>query len=337
MNFKNGALAGLMAATPNALQPDALQVAAEQANLCMEERISKARQATYEERMGAPRAWDDWRSNHHRYVQEEVRRRYPLSAAFTGKKLRPGIEPNQYLCRVERIDGLLDRYATTMGGPVGAEQINGWISARDSAPSGERKVDSLQDLDRLVPGDSPSPEVAALHELTELFNDERRDGRPSFVVFEAEFPRLKERSDWAEHLCERCGLAHFFTNVPVTLALFRYQVQEVLDARSDAEKRMNAAVFAVPTVIDQPMSDIYFTAPRATPWGHAVGLQPEPDCRHLAAELIHARMDYRPDHWVAVDTLERSSLSAGDVARLREAHLDCIRRSPGNADYGRNC
>ena len=339
MNFTNGALAGLMAAPPDALQPDALQVAAEQANLCMEERISAARQATYEERMGAPQAWKDWRSNHDRYVRNEVRRRYPLSAAFTGGEpsLRPGIEPNQYLCRVERIDGLLDKYAPATGGPVGVEQINGWISARDSAPSSERNVDSLQDLGRLVSGDSPSPEVAALHELTEIFNDERRDGRPSFVVFEAEFPQLKGRSDWAEHLCERCGLAHFFTGGPVTLALFRYQAQEVLDARSDAGKRMNAAVFAVPTVIDQPMSDVYFTAPKATSWGHAVGLQPEPDCRHLAAELIHARMDYRPDHWVAVDTLERSSLSAGDVAWLRGTHLACIRRSPGNADYGRNC
>ena len=330
MNFTNGALAGLMAATP-----DALQVAAEQANLCMEERISAARQATYENRMGAPQAWDDWRDNHYRYVQEEVRRRYPLSAAFTGGEpsLRPGIEPNQYLCRVERIDGLLREYASA----VGVEQINGWISARDSAPSGERTVGSLQDLGRLVSGDSPSPEVAALHELTEFFNDKRRDGRPSFVVFEAEFPRLKERSDWAEHLCERCGLAHYFANDSVTLALFRYQAQEVLDARSDAEKRMNAAVFAVPTVIDQPMSAVYFTAPEATSWGHAVGLKPEPDCGHLAAELIHARMDYQPDHWVAVDTLKRSSLSAGDVTRLRDTHLACIRRSPGNADYGRNC
>ena len=334
MNFTNGALTGLMAATP-----DEPKMAAGQANLCMEERISAVRQATYEDRMGDPEAWDDWRSNHYRYVQNEVRRRYPPSAAFTGGEpsLRPDIEPNQYLCRVERIDRLLDKYMTATGGPVGVEQINGWIAARDSAPSGERTVDSFQDLGRLVSGDPSFPKVAALHELTEIFNDERGDGRPSFVVFEAEFPGLGRRPDWAEHICERCGLAHFFTDSPVTLALFRYKAQEVLDARSDDGKRMNAAVFAVPTVIDQPMSDIYFTAPRTTPWGHAVGLKPEPDCRHLAAELIHARMDYRPDHWVAVDTLERNSLSPGDVTRLREAHLDCIRRSPGNADYGRNC
>ena len=101
MKFTNNTLAGLMAATP-----DKPLVAAEQANLCMEERIGPARQATYEDRMGDPETWDDWRSSHDRYVREEVRRRHPLSAAFTGGEpsLRPGIEPNQYLYRVERID-----------------------------------------------------------------------------------------------------------------------------------------------------------------------------------------------------------------------------------------
>ena len=169
----------------------------------------------------------------------------------------------------------------------------------------------------------------------EIFNEMRKDGRPSFVAFGAEFPRLEGRADWAQHICERCGLAHFFADIPVTLALFRYKVQEVLDARLDAES--SATVFAVPTVIDQPMSNVYFTAPRAMASGHAVGLAPEADCRHLAAELIHARMDYRSEHWAAVDTLEKSSLSVADIELHRQTHLNCIRLSSGNADYGRNC
>ena len=123
MNFTNGALAGLMAAPPGELQ-----VAAEQANLCMEERISKARQATYEKRMGAPQApqaWSDWRKNHYRYVQNEVRRRDTLSAAFTDGEpsLRPRIEPNQYLCRVERIDGFA-RQIPAGDGRAGGSRAN---------------------------------------------------------------------------------------------------------------------------------------------------------------------------------------------------------------------
>ena len=217
---------------------------------------------------------------------------------------------------------------------MGVEQVNEWISARDADQSAEKVATSLTDLSRLMLGDTPSPKVAALQELADIFNEKRMDGRPSFVAFGAEFPRLEGRADWAQHICERCGLAHFFADIPVTLALFRYKVQEVLDARLDAER--SATVFAVPTVIDQPMSNVYFTAPRAMASGHAVGLAPEPDCRHLAAELIHARMDYRSEHWVAVDTLEKSSLSVADIELHRQTHLNCIRRSFGNADYGRN-
>ena len=165
MEFTNSTFAGLMATTPS--EPE---VAAERANLCMEERVSPTRQTAYEDRVGAPNGWADWRDNHLRYVQEEVRRRYPLSAAFTGGEpsLRPGIEPNQYLYRVERIDALLNTYATTIGGSVGAEQVKGWISARDADPPAEKVATSLMDLSRLMLGDTPSPKVAALQELTEI-------------------------------------------------------------------------------------------------------------------------------------------------------------------------
>ena len=357
MKFTSGSLATLMSATPG--DPVA---AAERANLCMEERVSANRQTAYEARVDDPGGWEDWRERHFRYVQEEVRRRYPPSAAFTAGEpsLRSGVEPNQYLYRVERIDSLLGTYGTTTGAPVGVEQIREWISARDSRPPATNAATSLGDLGRLMAGDTSSPQAAALQELTDLFNEERTDGRPSFVAFAAEFLGLEKRPDWATHICRRCGLAHFFSGSPVTLALFRYRVGEVVAAHSGAGsgatvfavptvidrldglsftgmRERGATVFAVPTVIDQPMSNVYFTAPKGMDWGHAIGLAPEPDCRHLAAELIHARIDYQPEHWVAVDTLEMDSLSATDVERLREAHLGCIRRTSGNADYGRHC
>ena len=261
MEFANSTLVGLMA-TP----PDGLEVAAERANLCMEERTSPTRQSAYEDRMAAPDAWEDWRGDHLRYVREEVRRRDPLSAAFTSGEpsLRPGVEPNQDLYRVERIDSLLDTYGTSTGEPVGVEKIRDWIAARDAGRPAERTATSFADIGRLVAGDTSSPKIAALQELTDLFNEDRSDGRPSFVAFSAEFPRLEERTDWAQHFCERCGLAHLFADGPVTLALFRYKVQDVLNARSHADR--NATVFAVPTVIDQPMSNVYFTAPRSMPW-----------------------------------------------------------------------
>ena len=102
----------------------------------------------------------------------------------------------------------------------------------------------------------------------------------------------------------------------MTLALFRYKVQEVLDAQSGTDR--SAAVFAVPTVFDQPMSNVCFTAPDAMAWGHAVGLAPEPDCRHLAAELIHARMDYQPEH-------QGQFLFGDEFNRINELSRDATR------------
>lgn len=295
---------------------------AQQANLCMEERISRSRQAAYEAVVSSPDDWRMWRAGHDRYVQSEVRRRHPLSAAFgrSEASLRPGIEPNQTVYRVERIDSLLRTYETASEAPLRADQVNEWIRARQSNRSS------------VSPSERSADVGYALEELTGLFNDER-DGRPTFVVFEAEFPGLGTSADWARQFCIRCGLTHFFTDGPVTLALFRYRVQEIIDDWDLPD----ATLFAVPTVMDQPMSNVYFPAPSSVHGGHAVGLEPKADCSHLAAEMIHASMAYRVHHWVRVDTVNEPCLSPDDIQNLRSAHLDCIRRNPGNVRYGEGC
>jgi len=318
MNFSDTALSDLMATAPADQE-----AAAEWANICLEERVSPPRQTVYETRMDQPAEWDDWRTAHFRYVQEDVRRRHPLSAAFDpGDALRPHIEGNQELYRVERRDAPLDDYAA---GAFGVDQLRQWISNRGARrPAGP------------VASGAPSPTDDALDAFTRFLNRRLADGRPRFVAFAAEFPDLEHRADWPRVFCERCGLAHHFTGGPVTLALFRYSVQEVLDVYSDAEP--GATVFAAPTVLDLPMSNMYFSAPKLSNVGHAVGLAPESDCTHLAAELIHARMDYRPEHWVAVGTLSESrDFDPAAISQLRDTHLRCLRGTLGNADYGADC
>ena len=121
MNFSDTTLSDLMATVPADQE-----AAAEWANICLEER-----QAVYETRMDQPAEWDDWRAAHFRYVQEDVRRRHPLSAAFDpGNALRPHIEANQELYRVERIDASLDDYAA---GAFSADQLRQWISNRGAS------------------------------------------------------------------------------------------------------------------------------------------------------------------------------------------------------------
>ncbi len=333
MHFTTGTLIDLMA-TPQ----DAPQGAAEQANLCMEGRVSAKRQGVYEGRVGKATDWHDWRERHLRYVREEVRRRYPLSAAFNPGEpsLHSGTEPNQYLLRVERIDGLLGKYSATTGKAVDVDEVNRWIAAtRGKNKTDTKTAKNLVDLGRLVSGAPASPATSAIEELTDLFNQERKDGRPSFVAFEAEFPDLASRHDWARHICEHCGLAHHFVDGPVTLALFRYRIQDVLDGQPGTQGA--ATVFAVPTAIDQPFYNVFFPAPGSTPWGQAVGLTPEDDCAHLVAELIHARIDYQAKHWILVGSLTNASVTDAEIGRLRGEHLRCLRTRPGNADYGQGC
>lgn len=316
MDFNNPALSGLMATVP---ADD--EGAAKWANLCLEERVGVGRQAVYEDGVGRPTDWLDWRAAHLRYVQQDVRRRHPLSGAFDdGDALRPGIESNQELYRVERIDAPMKEYAA---GTFGVDQLRQWISnrsRRSTSPTNAR---------------APLPTDAALADFTQFLNDRFADGRPRFVAFAAEFPNLEEQTDWPRVICERCGLAHHFTGTTVTLALFRYSVREVQDAYSDTEP--GATVFAAPTVLDLEMSSVYFSAPKLSDVGHALGLAPTSDCAHLAAELIHARMDYRPEHWVAVGTLSEREVDATNIGRLRDTHLQCLRRTPGNTDYGSDC
>ena len=287
-----------------------LQESAEQANLCMEDRISASRQAAYEAAVGSPGDWKAWRKVHEIYIKEKVRRRDPLSAAFGSGEpsLRSNIEPNQYLYRVEKIDDLLSKYESEY--PLGAAQVNEWIKERESnKPSGD-----------------------ALDDLTDLLNDERNDGRPTFAVFAVDFPGLEKSTDWAKQMCKRCGLRNFFNDGKVTLALFRYRVQDVLNDSSWPGETL----FAVPTVMDQPMSEVFFPAPAGSD-GHAVGLKPKPDCSHLAAELIHARMDYQAHHWMKVDTVKEPRPSPNQISSLRKAHLSCIHRHSGTPNYGMEC
>ena len=314
MTFANRDLQRLMQTTSTDLQESA-----EQANLCMEDRISASRQAAYEAAVGSPGDWEAWRVNHLSYVDSEVRRRDTLSAAFDSGQpsLRPNIARNQYLYRVEKIDDLLRDYKGEAS--VGPAQINEWINARESnrlpsSPTG--RIDSL----------------SALETLTEYFNDKREDGRPTFAVFAADFPGLERSSDWAKQMCNRCGLTHHFTSGNVTLALFRYRVQEVVDDSSWPSRTL----FAVPTVLDQPMDNVVFPAPSSS-YGYSVGLEPKPNCGHIAKELIHARMDYQAHHWMRVDTVNKPCLSTDEVRNLRKSHLSCIRRHSGILNYGVGC
>ena len=111
-------------------------------------------------------------------------------------------------------------------------------------------------------------------------------GGPASSPLQPSFRILERQPDWPVTISERCGLAHHCIGAPVTLALFRYRIEDVLATCREAG--IDATVFAVPTVLDVPMSNAFFSAPKSLHVGHAVGLAPQSDCAHLAAELVHA-------------------------------------------------
>lgn len=140
MRFANPALQNLM--TNEVGEP--IHVA-ERANLCLEARVSAARQAEYEafvaSRVDAPSAyWHDLREAHDAYVQQFVRGGNGKdSATFRPDETtlcQPG-EDNQYVLRLENLNSLLaeegfldDRRPDLVQAQTEADRINGLIAAR---------------------------------------------------------------------------------------------------------------------------------------------------------------------------------------------------------------
>jgi hypothetical protein len=176
--------------------------------------------------------------------------------------------------------------------------------------------------------DSVSPDAARLKSLTEALNTIRSDRRPRFIAFDAEFASLEQDNDWLVHFCERCGLSRHFAGYPKVLALFRYKVEAVTSVAG------GTPVFAAPTVLDHSFSPGFFPAPASVSFGHAVALSRQADCSHVAAELLRARIDYLPEHWVRVGVLNCPALDDEILPDLRATHLECLRLRSGKHDYG---
>lgn len=315
---------------------------AELANMLLEERVSDERLVDYEAYVAAkpPSYWDTWREAHERYVVHYVRGGNGTDPAT----FQPGAsalfapEANQFVLRLEELntalikEGLLDNDRDPAMAAEAAVRINTWIAERkqrkDSAAP-KTRGHSLADLGKLTGRNiTLTSGDARLETLTEALNTQRRDRRPSFIAFDAEFPGIDADKDWLEYFCQRCGLAHHFAGYPKVLALFRYKVELVVEAYP------GKPAFAAPTVLDQPFSSIFFPAPSHSQVGHAVCLEPVLDCSHLAAELVHARVNYTLDHWVRVGMFNATLFDNARTSELRETHLHCVRERSKRPDYG---
>ncbi|HIJ84868.1 MAG TPA: hypothetical protein HPQ00_11805, partial [Magnetococcales bacterium] len=101
--------------------------------------------------------------------------------------------------------------------------------------------------------------VALIEVWVDQWNQKQHDG-PRFSAPKKHIQPLVDAANWTELLRDRLGLAGFDSSRTPYVALMGYTVGEV---RRAARKKHIDTPFAVPTVLDLPVSEYFFPAPLA--------------------------------------------------------------------------
>lgn len=177
-----------------------------------------------------------------------------------------------------------------------------------------------------------------LQMVTKVWNA-KRDKRPSFATTELEVEEIinDNSPDWAEQLRNQLGLGHYSPadNRPIEIVLMRYTVEEVL-ASLEGE-----GYPAIPTVLDSGMSAYFFPSPIPSEnqannpyYGHTVNLAHVEDDNNytMGVELLHPRIDYKPEHFFKMGVIARPFEMP--LERARAFHLPWLRIHSGRDDFG---
>lgn len=309
-------------------------------NLACEERIGGERLKSYQDHLkndlvddspfyGAP---NSWAALHERYFRHRVA--ILDSATFTQASdltARATIAEEDWIIRVERLDGAFRDWEGDPSGKSAIEWLKSWAQTlmdAVAAPAVSR-VSSMADIGALMGKPSKPKPPSTVEELFHYWNTfVRKDHRPSFVAFEAELTEELKASDWPTHLCVRLGLGHHFTDNKIILGVLRYPVKDILVAWK------GSTCFCAPTVLDSNFGEYFHPSPQGCDWGFAAVLDPGAGDDALVAELLHRRIDYRPEHLWRVGVVNRSPIDDGQLVALRNAHISRLRRQSGRDDFG---
>jgi len=257
---------------------------------------------------------DNWIDRHRNFTAEEIN----LGVSETAQpwtfriendinRLR-NIEPSLYLIRVEDANWLCDSIG---------------ISCADLEAN-------IKAFER---GDAKASDF--LSSVAKRWNPER-DKRPMFATTELEVDDIvnDNSADWAEQLRDRLGLGHYspLAGRPNEIILMRYTVQEVLDSLT------GEGYPAIPTVLDSNMSPYFFPSPipkHSNPYyGHTVNLAYLEDDNgySMGVELLHPRIDYKPEHFFKMGVIARSFTMP--LERARRFHLPWLQLHSERDDFG---
>lgn len=292
-------------------------------NLLMEERAPASGISLYAGYIsGAPvQDLDDWNNRHNDYAVAEIE--IDPADPILPWTFRPENVPNR-LPLVDRRINLIRvenaRWPCNLTG-VTFEVVSAHIAA--------------------LSGADPAKSAAAknfLDRFTATWNAER-DKRPLFATTEMEVDDILKDPlpSFAERVRDCLGLGHYSPAAgaaPVQVFVMLYPLEEVY-----ATHGKNGSP-AVPTVLDGRLNDFFFPSPVPGPnadpnpcLGHCLNLTlvtAENDYK-LGVELLHARIDYRPQHFF------RSGIIVNPVTmpfdRARRFHLPWLRLYRDRDDF----
>lgn len=262
---------------------------------------------------------DDWTNRHQNYVSDHIT--IPSDATESPWTFRtdndinrlPLIDPRIFLIRVEEAS---------------------WPCSLSGISTNRLR----EEITRYQGGDPAARDL--LERFVSTWND-KRDRRPHFATTELEVEEILNSGDanWAEQLRDRLGLGHCSPlpgGPPVELLVMRYTVAEVLAAAGTG-----LGFPAIPTVLDSALSCHFFPSPIPAPsagsnpyFGHTVNLSPvdHENDYSFGVELLHPRLDYRPEHLLRHGVIARPVTMP--LERARRFHLPWLRVASGRDDFG---
>ncbi len=261
---------------------------------------------------------DDWTDRHRNYVSEHLEiapdapeAPWAFRAANDANRLRL-IDSRLYLIRVEEASwpcSLIGISTTELG----------------------------QHIQKFHAGDPAAKDL--LERFIATWNS-KRDQRPQFATTELEVKEILDSGerDWAEQLRDRLGLGHYSPlpgGPPEEILVMRYTVAEVLAAAGSALGHP-----AIPTVLDSPLSCYFFPSPIPAPtagdnpyYGHTVNLAPvvSENAYQIGVELLHPRLDYRPEHLLRLGVIARPVTMP--LEQARRFHLPWLQLASDRDDF----
>lgn len=165
-----------------------------------------------------------------------------------------------------------------------------------------------------------------------------RDLRPLWAGFWEDMNDLvtetgnQNNATWADELRNRLGLYHLDPNARgqqhIEVLVFCYPVSLIPRIRT----RLDDRALAIPSVLDNRLSEVFFPAPHEQPLGYSVYLGESRPYRSYR-EIVHFHVHFKPEHLWRVGKIAQTVPS--EITPLHDQHLFWLQAKTGSTDYGK--